>query len=263
TDDALDETNETINLKLSNPTGAMLGAPDKATLTITDNDPLPTLAVDSPTITEGNTPAVVNFTVSLSEPSGRVVTVRYQTADGTAKAPADYTAKGPATLTFLPGETTKTIAVRIAGDTRDEPTETFKLQLFSPTGATVAVSAGTCTITDNDPPPRISINNVSVTEPDTGTISAVFTVKLSAVSEQTVTVKYATGGGTAAAGTDYTALALTTLTFSPGQTTKTVTVQVKGDTVKEANETFFVNLSAPTNASFQDERGTGTITNDD
>jgi hypothetical protein len=78
-----------------------------------------------------------------------------------------------------------------------------------------------------------------------------------------VTVKYATGGGTAAAGTDYTAIAPTTLTFSPGQVAKTVTVQVKGDTVKEANETFFVNLSDATNAAIQDPRGVGTITNDD
>ncbi len=262
-DDALDEAAETVNLTLSNPIGAMLGAPDKATLTILDNDPLPTLAVASPTVTEGNAPSLVNFTVTLSEPSGRAVTVKYQTADGTAKAPADYTAKGPATLTFLPGETSKTVAVKIIGDRLDEPAETFRLVLSAPTSATVAVGTGTCTVNDNDPPPTISINNVVVTEPDTGTLAAVFTVRLSAPSGQSVSVKYATGGGTATASSDYMALALTTLTFSPGQTTKTVTVQVKGDTVKEANETFFVNLSAPVNATFLDSLGTGTITNDD
>jgi len=93
--------------------------------------------------------------------------------------------------------------------------------------------------------------------------NATFTVKLSAASGQTIKVKYATGGGTATSGTDYTALALTTLTFSPGQTSKTVSVPVKGDLLKEANETFFVNLSGAVNAAIGDAQGLGTILNDD
>jgi large repetitive protein len=81
-----------------------------------------------------------------------------------------------------------------------------------------------------------------------------------------VTVKYAIAGGAtnpAAAGTDYTAIALTTLTFSPGQVSKTVAVQVRGDLVKEPNETYFVNLSGAVNASIADAQGLGTIVNDD
>jgi len=104
---------------------------------------------------------------------------------------------------------------------------------------------------------------VTVTEPDTGVKSAIFTVKLSAPSGQRVTVQLATGGGTAAAGTDYNAVATTTLTFSPGQTTKLVPVQVRGDSAREANETFFVNLSGATNATIIDAQGRGTILNDD
>jgi hypothetical protein len=69
-------------------------------------------------------------------------------------------------------------------------------------------------------------------EPDSGTANAVFTVRLSAPSGQRVTVQFATGGGTAAAGTDYNAITQTTLTFLPGQTTKLVPVQVKGDTAR-------------------------------
>src|SRR5262249_35111374 len=78
-----------------------------------------------------------------------------------------------------------------------------------------------------------------------------------------VTVQYATANGTATAPADYTAIPLTTLTFNPGQTTKTVTVAVNGDMLDEANETFVVNLSAPTNATIADNQGVGTITDDD
>lgn len=78
-----------------------------------------------------------------------------------------------------------------------------------------------------------------------------------------MTVKYATANGTAAAPADYTAKALTMLSFSPGQTTKTVTVSVKGDLTVEPNETLFVNLSSPVNATISDNQGKGTIINDD
>jgi hypothetical protein len=148
----------------------------------------------------------------------------------------------------------------------DEAAESFKLVLSSPANATIAAGVGTCTITDNDPPPSITITNATVTEPDTGALTATFTVKLSAASGQTVSVKYATANGTspqATAGTDYTAIPLTTLTFTPGQTAKSILVQVKGDLTKEPNETFAVNLSGALNATIADNQGLGTITNDD
>ena len=95
-----------------------------------------------------------------------------------------------------------------------------------------------------------------------GFFIAVFTVTLSPSSAQTVTVQFATADGTALAGSDYLATS-GSLTFNPGETTKTITVRVKGDTVVEANETFFVNLSAPTNATISDGQGLGTILNND
>ncbi len=263
--DALDELNETFKLLLSAPSNALI-TDGEGIGTITDDDTPPTISVNSPGVTEGNAAVPANFTVSLSKPSGLVVKVKYATANGTATAPADYTAKALTTLTFAPGEISKTVPVSIVGDTRDEPAETFKLQLSSPSNAIIGAGVGTCTINDNDPPPSITIDNKTVTEPDTGAVSAVFTVKLSAASGQTVTVKYATANGTtnpATAGTDYTAIALTTLTFTPGQISKTVIVQVKGDTAVEPNETFFVNLSAATNATIGVAKGIGTITNDD
>jgi hypothetical protein len=77
-----------------------------------------------------------------------------------------------------------------------------------------------------------------------------------------VTVKYATANGTALAGSDYTA-ASGTLTFAPGQTSQTVTVNVMGNTTVEPNETFAVNLSAASGATLFDGQGVGTILNDD
>ncbi|HYG83148.1 MAG TPA: Calx-beta domain-containing protein [Pyrinomonadaceae bacterium] len=260
--DTLDEANETFRLLLSAPAGAVI-SDNEGVCTITDNDAAPSLRVGNVAVTEGNAAVAATFTVTLSAQSAQTVTVKYATANGTALAGRDYTAKAPTTLTFSPFQTTKTVAVAVAGDLLDEPAETFKLVLSSPTNATIATATGTCTITDNDPAPSVTINNVTVTEPDSGTRAAVFTVKLSAASGQTVTVKYVTANGTAASGSDYTALALTTLTFSPGQVSKTVAVPVRGDLVKEANETFFLNLSAPTLATIADAQGLGTIANDD
>jgi hypothetical protein len=110
--------------------------------------------------------------------------------------------------------------------------------------------------------PSLSIGNVTVTEGNAGTTSATFNVTLSPVAPATATVAFATANGTAAAGTDYVASS-GTLTFNPGNTVKTVTVLVNGDTTVEGNETFFVNLSAPSGATISDNQGQATITNDD
>jgi len=126
------------------------------------------------------------------------------------------------------------------------------------TANNTATSSPVTVTVSNAPPPTLSINDVSVTEPNTGTVNAVFTVTLSSASSQTVTVAYATADGTATAGTDYVATA-GNLSFSPGTTTQTLTVQVMGDTLPEPNETFFVNLSGPTGATLAKGQGTGTI----
>jgi hypothetical protein len=119
------------------------------------------------------------------------------------------------------------------------------------------------TILDNDRPPRLSISDVSILEGNTGTTNAIFKVSLTAASYQTITVKFATANGTATvAGNDYVA-ASGILSFAPGQTTKTITVQVKGDRLREANETLKVSLTAPSNATISDALGIGTILNND
>jgi len=110
----------------------------------------------------------------------------------------------------------------------------------------------------------LRINDVSKAEGSAGANPFTFTVTLSPASTSNVTVQYATANGTAAAGSDYTAVPSTLLTFTPGQTSKTVTVNVTGDTTVEASETFYVNLSgASSGATIFDAQGLGMITNDD
>jgi len=259
--DLLDESDETFFVNLSNPTNTTI-SDGQGVGTIIDDDPTPTLSINDVTVTEGDSGTVnAAFTVSLSAPSGRTVTVDYITADGTAASPADYTA-GHGTLTFPVGSTTQPVTVLVNGDVLDEADETFLVNLTAPTNATIADSQGVGTITDDDPPPSISINDVTVTEGNSGTVNATFTVTLSAASGKSVTVDYTTADDTALQPSDYTATS-GTLAFPPGSTSQSVTVLVQGDLVTEANETFFVNLTNPVNATIADGQGTGTIANDD
>jgi ribosomal protein L35AE/L33A len=112
------------------------------------------------------------------------------------------------------------------------------------------------------PARRLTIDDVTVTEGDGGSVSAVFTVSLDAATGDTVTVDYATSDGTAQAPGDYEP-GTGTLTFPPGETSQTVTVQVNGDVLDEADETFSVTLSNPVNATIADGIGVGTIIDDD
>jgi hypothetical protein len=91
------------------------------------------------------------FQVTLSSASTKTVTVEYTTSDGTANAPSDYVATS-GTLTFAPGETTKTIDVPVVGDLTIEPDETFTATLSNPVNATIAVDNGTGTIHNDDVP---------------------------------------------------------------------------------------------------------------
>ena len=230
--------------------------------TITDNDPIPTLTFANVTVIEPDVGTVTaTFTVTLSAASGKTVTVDYATANGTATSPADYTASS-GTFTFNPGQTTKTIDVAVQGDLLNEANETYTVTLTNPTNATIPVATRTGTITDNDPLPSVVINDVSLTEGNSGTTNADFTVTLSAPSGRNVTVNYATANATATQPADYTTTS-GTLTFTPGQVTKTVSVPVVGDTIDEIDETFVVNLTVPVNVTIADNQGVGTITDDD
>jgi Calx-beta domain/FG-GAP-like repeat len=223
----------------------------------------PSITINDVTVTEGNTGTVsAIFTVSLSAAYGQPVTVDFATADGTATAGSDYTAKA-GTLTFAPGQTSQTITVAVIGDRLPEPTEAFVVNLSNPTNSVIADGQGVGIIVDDEP--RISISDVTKREGKTGhTTLFSFTVTLSAAYDQAVTMSYRTVDGTATTGDgDYIAKT-GTLTFAPGETTKTITIEVKGDSKKEPDETFYLDLFGNSgNSLFTKSRGVGTILNDD
>ena len=155
------------------------------------------------------------------------------------------------------------------GDTTVEPDETFTVNLSNAVGnATIADAQAVATIVNDDrtatpPPARISIDDVTMAEGNAGQTAFRFTVSLDGAQSGPVTVDFSTANGTATAPGDYVA-GSGTVNFAPGETAKTVTVQVNGDTRKEANETFTVNLaSAIGNATIADGHAIGTIVNDD
>jgi large repetitive protein len=257
------EADETVTLTLNAGAGYTVGVPNSATGTIL-NDDLPNLVINDVTVNEGNA-GITNatFTVSLSAPAGPGgVTFNIATANGSATAGTDYVAQSLTGQTIPAGSSTYTFTVLLNGDTLNEPSESYFVNVTSVLNAVVVDGQGVGTITNDDPLPSLSINDVTVTEGNSGTVNAVFTVTLSAASGQTVSVNYATANGTAAQPADYTNTS-GTLTFTAGQTTRTITVPVVGETAPEANETFFVNLSGATNATLSDNQGLGTITNDD
>ena len=201
--DLLNEASETYRVTLSNPGNATITTAI-GTGTITDNDPLPSIVINDVSQTEGNVGTTnADFTVTLSAPSGRNVTVNYATANSTAVQPGDYTTTS-GTLTFTPGQVTKTVSVPVVGDVLDEIDEAFFVNLTVPTNATIADNQGVGTILDDDPPPSLTINDVSLAEGNAGTANMTFTATLSAASGKIVTVAYATADGTATAPADYT-----------------------------------------------------------
>lgn len=214
-------------------------------------------------VSESGGTAIV--TVNRVGASNGTITVDYATSNGSATAGQDYTATS-GTLTFLNGETTKTFPVPVINDTMDEPSETFNVSLSNPTGGALllAPSTATVTITDNDNPPTISITDVSLEEGNSGTTNFTFNVSLSQASGFDVSVNYATANGTATAGSDYAAVN-GTVNFSSAlaETSKTVTIAVQGELLIEIDETFFVNLVTPVNATIADSQGIGTILDDD
>src|SRR5262249_33173287 len=151
-------------------------------------------------VTEGNsgtTPAV--FTVSVTGATQLPVTVQYSTADGTGVAGTDYQA-AHGTVSFNPGESSKTITVLVNGNTVRQAARRFLVHLGSRPQPTMCRTQGAGTINDDCAAPAFSINDVGVTEGNSGTTPAVFTVSVTGATQLPVSVHYATADGTGVAG---------------------------------------------------------------
>ncbi|KQN21261.1 hypothetical protein ASE86_14960 [Sphingomonas sp. Leaf33] len=207
-----------------------------------------------------------SFTVTRSGGTAGAVTIPF-TVDfaglTNAANAADFAAL-TGTVSFVDGQTTAQAIVRVNADATPELNENFRVTLGTPSAGSVTTAAATGTIANDDGAPiQVAINDVFVAEGNAGTTTMTFTVTRSG-GTGAFSVDYATADGTASvAGGDYAATG-GTINFATGEMTRTVTVQINGDTTIEPNETLFVNLTNATNdAIIADAQGVGTITDDD
>ena len=258
-DDAFDEPDETVTVsgRITAPPESTLTVASAA-LTITDDDEPPTISVADASAVESANEIV--FPVTLSGASSRTITVSYRTTDGTAEAGDDYAA-GDGHLSFAPGETARSVTIAVIDDALDEADETFLVHLGEAENATVADGEATGTITDEDQTPLITIADASVVE-SSGEIG--FLVTLDAPSGRPISVVCRSADGTAIADDDYIE-EIGVLRFEPGETQKTISMEVLDDAVDEDTEQFLLNLSEPTNVRLAAEvvSAVGTIKDDD
>lgn len=231
--DGVSEGSETFTVTLSSATRAELGTPATITVTIHDADAAPSVSVPSPiTVTEGDSGTTdVTVPFELSGTSAEKLSLTYLTMANTAVPVEDYThAQG--TVTFQPGQTQQSITLHITGDTDYENVETFILKW---TYRSVQYSRA-ITIFDDDEQPVVTAQNITVTEAD-DTITAKITLQASApISGE---ILYETVDGTA--GRDDYSAATGSVTFN-AQTTRTISIEIRGDDVTEAAESFAVRL---------------------
>jgi hypothetical protein len=227
---------------------------------------LPSLSINDVSAFEGDSGTrTFSFTVSLSAPAPSTVTFDIATADGTATtADNDYLAKSLAGQTIAAGQQTLQFDVIVNGDAAIEPDEDFVVNVTHVSGANIADGQGTRTI-QNDDSPKLTINDISAVEGDSGGETFTFMVSLSQPAPAGgVTFDIATSDGTATtAGNDYLARSLIGQSIPAGQTSYLFDVTVNGDTLVEPTETFVVNVTNVNGAVVQDSQGAGTIQNDD
>jgi len=226
----------------------------------------PGVKIEPVTRPEGDSSSTVDLTVSLEDTHDQPIHVFYATLDGTAKAGTDYTAT-TGTVIFAPGQLSKTITVPYQGNTISEGAKTFTVALASVDGETTPrfvtdKQTAVVTLTDDDAPAGLLVTGDSLLEGDSSTKSATFRMHLTRAPKpgETISVKYATAGGTATSGIDFTA-STGTLVFTGSQ--MSVTVPIIGDTHDERMETFSLTLNTPVGCTMVNSAATGQIVDED
>lgn len=223
---------------------------------------IPALSIGDVSADEGNLTADRTFAVTLSSAATAVITVDWVTVNGSALAGEDYTASS-GSLTFAPGELSKSIAVPILGDRVEEGNESFNVVLSNASGAPITKVSASATLINDDFTPGFGVSSASVVEGDAGgSVNLVFTITLSPAASGIANVDYAAIDGSATSPADYLSTS-GSLIFSPGQTTRTIVVPVTGDGARESLETFTLSLSNPSGAILRTAVATGTIYDND
>lgn len=239
-DDGLVEANETFNVTLSGASGATIGSPNPATVTILDHEP-GQLGFSSATYSVNENGGFVTITVNRTNGSSGAATVSYTTANGSATAGSDYTTTS-GSLNWADGDSApKSFNVPILDDTLIEGNETFTVTLSSAFGVVLGTpNPATVTITDiENGTAQFTVSNVDTAEGST----AILTVSRTGGSSGPLTVNYATSNGTATAGQDFTA-ASGAITFADGDTApQSISIPILDDAVAEGAETFTVTLT--------------------
>ena len=206
---------------------------------------VPALAITDVTINEGNSGTTpFNSTVTMTSNSSQAVTVNYATADGTASAAAGDYVSTFGSLTFNPGEMSKSVPVLVRGDTQNESNETFFVSLSNATNGTISKSQGIGTILNDDvvPLPIVTIAATDNTATEQGATTGTHTVSRTGSTAGALTVNY-TVDGTATAGSDYQALA-GSVVIAAGQSAAPITIIPIDDAVTgEPNETVIITIS--------------------
>jgi hypothetical protein len=234
--DAVAEDDEDFTISLSNPNAsALLGAPGTATVDIVDNDLVGLFEFDGIRYDVSETSGHATITVNRTEGTLGPATVDYATSDGSATAPDDYTATS-GTLSFADGESSKTFEIPITWDGIAEGDETLNIALTDPTnGADLGPDSGAVLhIADDGVSAPVAFSAASYDVAETVGDATIAVNRLGAKLGGPVTVDYAGSDGSSG-----------TLTFGPGEATKSFQVPVADDSVHTGTRTVTFTLSNP------------------
>jgi hypothetical protein len=280
--DNRDEPDESFGILLHTPTtGTTISAAALGRITLLDDDPPPDLRINDINFNEGNSNHDASFNVTLSAASAFSITVDFDTIATTATrgdacgGAVDFVRRR-SSLTLLPGQTTFELLVPVCGDTSVEPNETFQVVLFQPLSnrVNVADNQGTGTIIDDDLP-TVTAQSTQHNEGNAGNNPISLTVTLSAPNPSgasvtcvpqeigtNIGIKPAQGASGCASGVDFV-LQGSKVVFGPTETSKTCTITLCGDLLKESDEGFFVTLQRPQGARVTTATTGVLIKNDD
>jgi len=259
--DSLNEDVETVIIDIASVANGTESGTQSQTVSITDDDALPSVTLSATPMTISEAGGQSSVTATLSAVSGRAVTVQLAYGGTATGSGTDYTAA--ASIVVPAGSTSAAMTLTASDDALDEVNETIVIDVSGVTNGTETVQQQqTLTVTDNDAAPSVVFTSASQSGGESGSLTV--TAQLSAASGQSITVPYTVGGTASGSGTDYSLSPGSPLTFSAGETSKTITITVTGDTTDEYDETVILTLGSPTNATLgATMQHTATVLDDD